>query len=121
MYQKFVAVGRLGQDPQTKNTTSGTAVSNFSIAVDESYKDKSGNKQIKTEWINVVVWERLATLASEYLNKGSLVLVEGKLQTRSWNDQSTGEKKYKTEVVASVLKFLDKKSDSNPTDEEIPF
>jgi single-strand DNA-binding protein len=119
MYQKYVAIGHLGQEPTCKYTPSGTTVANFSIAIDESYKDKSGNKVSKTEWVNIVAWEKLAELANEYLKKGSLVLIEGKLQTRSWSDQSTGEKKYKTECVASTIKFLDKK-ESKPETEE-PF
>ena len=121
MYQKYVAIGHLGQDPNIKYTTTGTAVANFSIAVDETYKDKSGETQKKTEWVNVVAWEKLAELAGQYLHKGSLVLIEGKLQTRSWSDQGTGEKKYKTEVVASVVKFLDKKPEKTEEENTEPF
>jgi len=127
MYQKVIIAGHLGQDPITKYTASGLAVSNFSVAVDESYKDKSGETQKKTEWVNIVCWDKQAELAGQYLHKGSTVLVEGKLQTRSWDDKTTGDKKYRTEVVASTIKFLDKKSDSAQaakgpiTDEDIPF
>jgi single-strand DNA-binding protein len=128
MFQRVIAAGNLGQDPVIKYTPSGTAVANFSIAVDESYKDKAGNQQKKTEWINVVAWERQAELAGEYLKKGSSVLIEGKLSTRSWEDKTSGEKKYKTEVVASTIKFLDKKTEKPTTafsqeveDDSLPF
>lgn len=120
VYQKMILSGHLGGDPVVKYTTSGAAVANFNIAVDESYKDKAGQLQKRVEWIPVVCWEKLAELANDYLKKGSLVLIEGKLQTRSWSDQSTGEKKYKTEVVASTIKFLDKK-ESKLTEVEEPF
>lgn len=121
MYQKVIIAGNLGQDVAVKYTPSGSAVANFSVAVDDSYKDKSGEFQKKVEWVSVVAWEKLGELAAQYLKKGSGVLIEGKLQTRSWEDKQSGEKKYKTEVIASSLKFLDKKSDKQNTDEETPF
>lgn len=125
MFQKYICAGHLGQDPVVKYTTGGTAVANFSVAIDETYKDKSGETQKKTEWVNVVAWDKQAELAGQYLHKGSTVLIEGKLQTRSWDDKTTGEKKYRTEVVASTIKFLDKKepvTKTGPiTDENVPF
>jgi single-strand DNA-binding protein len=120
MYQKFIAAGNLGQNPELKYTPSGTAVTNFSIAVDETYKDKSGETQKKTEWVNVVCWDKLAENVNQYCKKGSGVLIEGKLQTRSWDDKTTGEKKYKTEIVANTVKFLDKKP-AQAEDSSEPF
>ena len=103
---KWLGIGRLGRDPEMRRTTGGTDVANFSIATDESYTDKSGQKVEKTEWHAVVAWGKKAELAQKYLHKGSLVLIEGPIQTRSWNDKD-GQKKYKTEVVANNIQFLE--------------
>lgn len=115
MYQKVVLAGRLGQDPTVKYTQSGTAVANFSLAVDERFKGKDGSWQERTEWVPIVVWDKQAENVGQYLKKGSAALIEGKLQTRSWGDKSSGEKKYKTEVVASLVKFLDKPETATPS------
>ncbi len=104
---KVILVGRLGRDPETRFTGGGTAVANFSLATDESYKDKSGEKQKRTEWHKVVVWGKLAEIVQKYVGKGTLLYVEGKLQTRSWDDKKGGEKKYTTEIVADVARILD--------------
>src|SRR5512146_765832 len=103
---KVILVGHLGKDPEVKYTPSGTAVASFSIATSERYKDKDGNWQDRTEWHNIVLWQRLAEIAGEYLKKGSKVYIEGKLQTRSWEDKQTNQKRYMTEVVANDLVLL---------------
>ncbi len=99
-------IGNLGKDPEVKYTPSGTPVAKLTIATNERYKDKSGEWQDRTEWHNVVLWQRLAEIAGEYLKKGGKVYVEGRLQTRSWDDKQTNQKKYMTEVVASDLILL---------------
>jgi single-strand DNA-binding protein len=108
---KVMLIGRLGQDPEVKDA-GNTPVANFSIATNENWTDKSGEKQERTEWHNIVAWDKLADLAGNYLRRGSNIYCEGKLQTRSWESQE-GEKKYRTEVVINQLQFLDKKEDSN--------
>ena len=99
-------IGNLGKDPEIKYTPSGTAVAKLTIATNERFKDKGGEWQDRTEWHNVVLWQRLAEIAGEYLKKGGKVYVEGRLQTRSWEDKQTGQKKYMTEIVASDLILL---------------
>ena len=103
---KVMLIGRLGQDPKLAYTASGSPVANFTMATDESFTDKSGQKQERTEWHRVVVWSRQAEMVANYLSKGRLVFVEGRLQTREWEDQN-GQKRYTTEVVASRVQFLD--------------
>jgi single-strand DNA-binding protein len=139
---KVILIGNLGADPEVRYTGDGTAVANFSLATAESWKDRtSGERQEKTEWHRVVLWRQLAELAKEYLKKGSKVYIEGKLQTRSWDDQS-GQKRYTTEVVGNQMNFLDSRdgasggqsstgnSDPGPTpppfnsgddDDDLPF
>ncbi|MCP4914314.1 MAG: single-stranded DNA-binding protein [Oligoflexia bacterium] len=102
---KVILIGRLGQDPELKYTPGGTAVANFSVATSESWADKSGQKQEKTEWHRIVVWGKLAELCNQYLAKGRQAFIEGSLQTRSWEDQQ-GQKKYTTEIVAKNIQFL---------------
>jgi single-strand DNA-binding protein len=102
---KVILIGRLGKDPETRYTSGGTAVSNFSIACDESYKDKSGERQKRTEWVNLVLWGKTAELAKEYLHKGAMAYFEGRLQTRKWQDKE-GNDRYSTEVVVTEMKFL---------------
>ncbi len=103
---KVILIGNLGKDPELKYTPSGTAVAKFSLATNERYKDKSGEWQDRTEWHNIVAWQRLAEIAAEYLKKGRAVYVEGRIQTRSWDDKETGQKKYMTEIVANDLVLL---------------
>jgi single-strand DNA-binding protein len=103
---KVILVGHLGKDPEVKYTPQGTAVAKVSIATNWRSKDKDGQWQDHTEWHNVVLWERLAEVAGEYLKKGRQVYIEGRLQTRSWDDKQTGQKKYMTEVVANDLVLL---------------
>jgi single-strand DNA-binding protein len=102
---KVIIVGRLGADPETKTLSSGQTVANFNLATSENWMDKEGKKQEKTEWHRVVVWGRLAEICGKHLSKGRQVFVEGKLQTRSWEDQQ-GQKKYTTEIVANNIQFL---------------
>ena len=106
---KVTLIGNLGKDPELSYTASGVAVGKFSVATGDSWKDENGNKQERTEWHNIVVWRKLAEICGQYLKKGSKVYLEGKLQTRSWDDKNTGVKRYTTEVVASDLIMLDSK------------
>jgi len=101
-------IGRLGQDPEIRYTQSGSAVANVTIATNDYWTDKQGGKQERTEWHSLVLWGKLADLAQSYLKKGSQVYVEGRLQTRDWEDQQ-GQKHYKTEVVVTTMQFLDSK------------
>ena len=103
---KVILIGNLGKDPEVKYTPSGTAVAKITLATNERFKDKGGEWQDRTEWHNVVLWQRLAEIAGEYLKKGSKVYIEGRLQTRSWDDKNTNQKKYMTEVVAQDLVLL---------------
>ena len=103
---KVILIGNLGKDPEVKYTPSGTPVAKLTLATNERFKDKGGEWQDRTEWHNVVVWQRLAEIAGEYLKKGSKVYIEGRLQTRSWEDKQTNQKKYMTEVVAQDLVLL---------------
>src|SRR5690349_23634411 len=103
---KVILIGNLGQDPEVKYTPQGTAVAKITLATNERYKDKGGEWQDRTEWHNVVLWQRLAEIAGEYLKKGSKVYIEGRLQTRSWDDKQTNQKKYMTEVVVQDLVLL---------------
>ena len=99
-------IGNLGKDPEVKYTPQGTPVAKLTIATNERFKDKAGEWQDRTEWHNVVLWQRLAEIAGEYLKKGGKVYIEGRLQTRSWDDKTSGQKKYMTEVVGSDLILL---------------
>ena len=103
---KVILIGNLGKDPEVKYTPSGTPVAKITLATNERYKDKDGQWQDRTEWHNVVLWQRLAEIAGEYLKKGGKVYIEGRLQTRSWEDKQTNQKKYMTEVVANDLVLL---------------
>jgi len=102
---KVILVGNLGADPEVRFTPGGQAVANFRIATSESWKDKDGQKQERTEWHRIVVWGKLGELCGEYLKKGRQVYLEGRLQTREWNDKE-GKKNYTTEVVVSNVCFL---------------
>lgn len=109
---KVIILGRLGQDPELKYTPNGNAVCNISVATSESWTDKNTQqKQEKTEWHRVVTWGKLAELCNQYLGKGSQVYLEGKLETRSWDDKD-GNKKYTTEIVANTAQFIGNKNES---------
>ena len=110
---KVILVGNLGNDPEVRYANNGSAIANLSIATSESWKDKNTGDQVeKTEWHRVVMFNRLGEIAGEYLKKGSKVYVEGKLQTRKWQDQS-GQDRYTTEIVANEMQMLDSRGDSN--------
>src|SRR5438477_11086509 len=103
---KVILVGNLGKDPEVKFTPGGTAVAKFSLATNERFKDKAGEWQDRTEWHNIVAWQRLAEIVGEYVKKGSKVYIEGRLQTSSWEDKQSGEKKYRNEINAQDLVLL---------------
>ena len=110
---KVILIGNCGQDPETRYSASGAAITNLSIATSDSWKDKqTGQTQERTEWHRVVFFNRLAEIAGEYLRKGSKVYVEGRLQTRKWQDQG-GQDRYTTEIVANEMQMLDSRGDSN--------
>lgn len=106
---KVILIGRLGKDPETRYMTNGEAVTNVGLATSETWKDKSGEKQEKTEWHNLVFYRRLAEIAGEYLKKGSMIYVEGKLQTRKYTDKA-GVEKYSTEIIVNEMTMLGGKS-----------
>jgi single-strand DNA-binding protein len=103
---KVILVGNVGKDPEVRYSQSGTPVANFSLATNERFKDRNDEWQDRTEWHSIVAWQRLAEIVGEYLAKGSKVYVEGKLQTSSWEDRRSGERKYRTEIVARDLLLL---------------
>jgi single-strand DNA-binding protein len=103
---KAILVGRLGRDPETRYTAGGQAVANFTMATDESYKDRAGERQKRTEWHRIVVWGKLAEITQQYLKKGMLVYIEGRIQTRQWEDKRDGQKRTTTEIVANTMKML---------------
>ena len=108
---KVILIGRLGKDPEVKYLENGTPLAKFSVATSESYKDRSGNQVENTEWHNLIFWRKQAEIAEKYLRKGSLIYLEGKLQTRSWDD-ANGNKRYTTEIIGDFFQMLDKKSDN---------
>ena len=109
MLNKVMIIGRLGADPEIRNTQSGIPVVSLRIATDESYTDRNGNRTERTEWHRVVVFQRQAETCGQYLHKGSLVYVEGKITTRKWQDQN-GQDRYSTEIRADRVIFLDRKN-----------
>jgi single-strand DNA-binding protein len=102
---KVILVGRLGRDPETRYTGGGQAVANFSLATDESYKDRNGERQKRTEWHKIVVWGKQAEIAQQYLKKGSLIFVEWRIQSREWQDKE-GQKRTSFEIVANNFRML---------------
>jgi len=102
---RVILVGRLGRDPETRYTGGGQAVANFSLATDESYKDRNGERQKRTEWHKIVVWGKQAEIAQQYLKKGSLVFIEGRIQSREWQDKE-GQKRTSFEIVANNFRML---------------
>jgi single-strand DNA-binding protein len=107
---KVILVGRLGRDPETRYTGGGQAVANFSIATDETYKDKNGERQKRTEWHKIVVWGKQAEIAQQYLKKGSLIFIEGRIQSREWQDKE-GQKRTSFEIVATNFRMLGGRAD----------
>jgi single-strand DNA-binding protein len=147
MVNKVILIGNLGRDPEVRSTPSGQPVANFSIATNRRWKDRDGNRQEQTEWHNIVCWGRQAEVAGQYLTKGKRIYVEGRLQTRSWDDKQSGEKKYRTEIICENFQMLGGRGedgggssggggdyggssgggnygdsgDSGPSDDDIPF
>ena len=117
---KVMLIGNLGKDPELRYTGSGVAVATFSLATNESWKDQDGNQQERTEWHNIVAWRRLAEISGEYLKKGRKVYVEGRIQTRSYDDKNTGTKKYMTEIVADNLILLDPRGSGEAPVSQVP-
>lgn len=107
---KVLLIGNLGKDPEVRYTTSGQAVASFSIATSEKFKNKSGDMEERTEWHNVVLWGRQAEIAKDHLGKGSAVFIEGRLQTRKWQDKD-GRDRYTTEIVGDRMQFVGPKGD----------
>ena len=105
---KAMIIGNLTRDPESRTTPSGQTVTNFALATNFTWTDQSGQKQEKAEFHNVVAWRKLAEIIAQYLKKGSKVYIEGRLQTRSWDDAATGAKKYRTEIIADNMIMLDK-------------
>jgi single-strand DNA-binding protein len=108
---KVILVGRLGKDPETRYMPNGEAVTNATLATSENWKDKSGEKQEKTEWHNLTFYRRLAEIAGEFLKKGSMIYVEGKLATRKWQDKE-GKDRYTTDIIVNEMQMLSSKSGS---------
>lgn len=117
MLNKVQIIGRIGKDPELRYTQSGTPVATLSVATDESYKDRDGNKVERTEWHRVICFQRQAENCAAYLAKGSLVYVEGSLTTRKWQDQQ-GQDRYTTEIKADRVQFLDRKGDNQGGDSQ---
>ena len=113
---KVILVGNLGKDPEVKFTPGGTAVAKFSLATNERFKDKAGEWQDRTEWHNIVAWQRLAEILGEYVKKGTKLDIEGRLQTSSWEDTQSGEKKYRTEIIAHDLVLLGGRGDAGDSE-----
>jgi len=125
---KAIIVGRLGRDPELRYTPSGQAVANFSVATTNRWKNQSGENQESTEWHNIVLWGRQAELAKEYLAKGRQVYIEGRIQTRNYQDKD-GIQRYRTEIVGQVMQFLDSRGQASsdysspppPDDDQAPM
>jgi len=122
MVNKAIILGYAGADPELRYTSGGTAVANLNVATTRKWKDGNGDKQEETEWHRIVLWKRQAEVAKEFVNKGSLVYVEGRIQTRSYEDKD-GTKKYTTEIIADRIQLIGGKSDkpAKDDDEGLPF
>lgn len=111
---KVILIGNLGKDPEVRYTPSGAAIANITLATSESWKDKQTGENVeRTEWHRVVFYQRLAEVAGEYLRKGAKVYVEGRLQTRKWQDKNSGQDRYTTEIIADSMQMLDSKGGSS--------
>jgi single-strand DNA-binding protein len=117
MVNRVFLIGRLGRDPEVRYTPSGSAVASFSMATNERWTDSEGQRQERTEWHNIVVWRKLAEICGKYLKKGGLVYIEGRLQTREWDDRD-GNKRRTTEVIASNMQMLESRSGGTGTSPE---
>lgn len=134
MVNRVIIVGNVGRDPEVRSTQGGLAVANFSVATSRRWNDKNGQKQEQTEWHSCQAWGKTAELIGQYVTKGRQIYVEGRLQTRSWEDRNTGEKKYKTEIVVEEWHLLGRDPNAQQAagygedggapagdDDEIPF
>ena len=110
---KVILVGNVGKNPEVKYSQSGTPVAKFSLATNERFKDRNGQRQDRTEWHNVVAWQRLAEIVGEFVTKGSKIYIEGKLQTSCWEDGQSGERKYRTEIIAREIVLFGARVNSN--------
>jgi single-strand DNA-binding protein len=110
---KVILVGNVGKDPEVRYLENGAAVCNFSLATSESFRNKNGERETRTEWHNIVLWRSLAEVAEKYVRKGSQLYIEGQIRTRSWDDQN-GAKHYTTEIFANSMQMLGRKSDEQP-------
>jgi single-strand DNA-binding protein len=115
MINKAILVGRLGADPEVRYTPDGLMITNFNMATDETRKDKSGERVQKTEWHRIVTFGKLAEISGKYLSKGKLIFIEGRIQTRAWEDKE-GNKRYTTEIVASNMRMLETKGAARTED-----
>ena len=123
MINKAILIGNLGADPEMRYTQSGTPVATFNLATTERFKGQDGQLQENTEWHKIVAWQRLAEICGEYLQKGSRVYIEGRIQTRKWQDQN-GQDRYTTEIVAREMKMLSARGEGRPSssrEEKEPF
>ena len=109
---KVILLGNVGKDPEIRATGGGTTVANFSLATSDRFQDQQGNWQDRTEWHNLVAFKRTAEIVRDYVKKGSKLYVEGKIQTRSWDDKETGAKKYRTEIIVNDLSLLSGRDDA---------
>ncbi len=112
MVNKVILVGNLGRDPEVRSTPSGQSVANFTLATSRKWTDRDGQRQEKTEWHRIVCWGRQAEIAGQYLVKGKQIYVEGRLETRSWEDKNTGEKRYTTEIICDNVQMLGRRDDA---------
>ena len=117
---KVILVGNVGQDPEVRYTPSGVPVGRLSLATNERFKDNNDQWQDRTEWHSVVAWQRLAEIVGEYVRKGTKLYIEGKLQTTSWQDRQSGEKKYRTEIVARDIILLGSRENGEKSGVETP-
>jgi single-strand DNA-binding protein len=114
MLNKVMLIGNLGRDPEVRSTASGQQVANFTLATNRRWTDKSGQRQEQTEWHHIVVWGKQAEIAAQYLTKGKQIYVEGRLQTRSWDDRQSGQKRYATEVICENFFMLGQRGGGGP-------
>ena len=117
MVNRVILVGHLGGDPEMRYTSSGTPVTNFSLATNERWNNQDGERQERTEWHKIVTWSKLAEISNQYLTKGQLVFIEGRIQTREWDDKD-GNKRRTTEIVASEMRMMSPRSSDGPRQQE---
>ena len=120
MLNKVMLIGNLGRDPEVRSIPSGQQVATFTLATNRRWTDKAGQRQEQTEWHQIVCWGKLAEIAGQYLTKGKQIFVEGRIQTRSWDDKQTGEKKYRTEVICENFQMLGQRGGGPETEAHGP-